>query len=381
MNTKKIVIIFGVITVLIVGITVFSVQKELPKNITREEQAKSAVINEKIYVALEGEGKVAVIDSEEKRVLVTIDLSEQSKSLVKYMAHNVQVAPNGKSVWVTANAMQEKAMSVGHTEENTEESADQIIVIDPLTDKIVKRIPIATDSHLAHIIISPNSKKSYATSQEKGLVYTIDTETFVVDKIIDIGKQSGPHGLRLSPDGKKAFIALLDGKALAVLDLETTKVQKYPFESGAVQTAVTPDGRFAFVSLYATKQIGQLEIATGKIDKIDLPAEAKGPVQLYPTSDSRFVYVADQGYYFDQLTSDKVYRIAVKNGVVDQTIIVGTAPHGVVVDSNGKFVYVTNLLSDDISIIDVEKGKETARLPVGDMPNGISIWHRANGGM
>ena len=110
---------------------------------------------EKIYVALEDEGVVGVIDALTRNVTARIDLSEERAGVrTQYMAHNVQVAPNGKSVWVTANAMQEKAMSVGHTEENTEESADQIIVIDPLTDKIVKRIPIATDSHLAHIIIS-----------------------------------------------------------------------------------------------------------------------------------------------------------------------------------------------------------------------------------
>jgi YVTN family beta-propeller protein len=75
-----------------------------------------------------------------------------------------------------------------------------------------------------------------------------------------------------------------------------------------------------------------------------------------------------------------VYRISVEDGAVDQTIPAGSAPHGVVVDLAGKFVYITNLLSDDVSIIDTATGKEVARVPVGDMPNGISIWNRANGG-
>ncbi|MEK7624010.1 MAG: YncE family protein, partial [Patescibacteria group bacterium] len=258
--------------------------------------------------------------------------------------------------------------------------SDQVIVIDPLNDKITKRISLSPENHLAHVVISPDNKKAYLTAQEKGLVYIINTANFAVEKTINLGAQSGPHGLRITPDGAQVFIALLDGKAVAMLDTTTDEVEEYPFESGAVQTAVTPDDRFAFVSLYTTKQIARLERASGKIEKIGLPKEAKGPVQLYPTPDSRFVYVADQGYYFNQPTGDKVYRISVENGTVDQTISAGSAPHGVVVDSAGKFVYITNLLSDDVSIIDVATGKEIARIPVGDMPNGISIWHRANGG-
>ncbi len=60
---------------------------------------------------------------------------------------------------------------------------------------------------------------------------------------------------------------------------------------------------------------------------------------------------------------------------VIQTIEGGIAPHGVVVSKDGKFVYVTNLLGNDVSVIDVEMGKETAKIKVGKMPNGISVWY------
>lgn len=387
MNTRNTLItLIGIVVAVVVGVIALSNNREQPQSISQGQDAQSADIEEKIYVAIEGEGKVAVVDPVQKKVLTTIDLTDRSGSPMGYMAHNVQVAPDGKSVWVTANAMEKMAMGGEHEENDSEgmggmeEPSDQVIAIDPSTDKITKRISISPDNHLAHVVISPDSKKAYVTAQKKGLVYTISTATFAIEKTVDLGTESGPHGLRASTDGAKAFIALLDGKALAALDISSGKVQKYPFESGTVQTAVTPDGRYAFVSLYSTKQIARLDIAAGKIEKIDLPLEAKGPVQLYPTPDSRFIYVADQGYYFDQPTSDKVYRISVEDNAVNQTISAGSAPHGVVVDSVGKFVYITNLLSDDVSIIDAATGKETARIPVGDMPNGISIWNRTNGG-
>lgn len=392
MNTAKIFIVLGITIAIVAGVIVFIKQEEWSQNIDQEQKAQSTVVNEKIYVALEGEGKVAIIDSARREVLAAIDLSDQLEPLIGYMAHNVQVAPNGKSVWVTANAMNKMAMDGSHSEEGADsghnmekmmgmtEMIDQVIVIDPLTDKIIRRIPIAKDSHLAHVALSPDGKKAYVTAQEKGFVYTINVQTFEIEKTIDLGEQSGPHGLRISPDGTKKFIALLDGKALAIVDTLTNKVQKHLFDSGAVQTAVTPDGRFVFVSLYAARQVARLDVSTREIEKINLPAEAKGPVQLYPAPDSRFIYIADQGYYFGQPIGNKVYKIGVESGIVEKVIAAGTAPHGVVVDSAGEFAYVTNLLSDDVSIIDVKTNKEIGRIPVGDMPNGISIWHALNGG-
>ena len=67
------------------------------------------------------------------------------------MPHNVQVAPDNKSVWVTANAvdMSQKKVSFkivakaqadeGHGEEAGMMPNDEIIVIDPLTDQIIKK--------------------------------------------------------------------------------------------------------------------------------------------------------------------------------------------------------------------------------------------------
>lgn len=334
---------------------------------------------EKVYVALEGDGKVAVLDAKSRSVLRTIDLTEQKGDVrVPFMPHNVQVAPDNKMVWVAANVMREDdhagSGSAPKMAMDYPDVFDEAIAIDPINDQIIKRIPIALDSHLAHIVASPDSKTLYVTLQSKGELSVIDAETGTIKNTIVFDKNSGPHGLRISPDGAKVFVAMLSGKALAVVDTASGAVISHPMGSGVVQTAVTPDGKYAFGSLYSTKAIARYEVATQKIDTIALPVSARGPVQLYPTPDSRYLYVADQGYYFDQPTSTVVYRIDIAKGAVDQTIPAGSAPHGIVVDGKGKYVYVTNLLSNDLSVIEVASGKEIARIPVGKMPNGVSVW-------
>lgn len=357
--------------VLLFGLHVVSTQGYLRNHLPEKE---------KVYVALEGEGSIAVIDFTKLKVTNRISLREKKgHEATEYMAHNVQVAPNGSMVWVTANAMtKEEHREEGddHADDGAKTSSkeDQVIVIDPKTDRIVRRIPLGSDLHLSHVVVSIEGDYAYALSQDKGILYQIDARSYDVKQRIELGPTIGPHGLRLSPDGKKIYVALMTGKGMAILDVETGLVEKVDLPGAAVQTAVTPDGKYVAASLYDTKQVSIYHTDTKQVSFVDLPPEAKGPVQLYPTPDSKYLYVADQGYYFNQPTSEWVYKIDVEQGKITQAIKAGQAPHGVVVSSDRRTVYVTNLVSDDVSIIDVQSGQEVKRIKVGDMPNGISIW-------
>lgn len=342
----------------------------------------------KIYVAVEGENRIAVLNPEAKAVITTIDLSERVNGLIhNFSPHNVQVAPDGKSVWVTANHGhgKEHGEENGHDEgsahnENKVEAPDQVIVIDPSTDTIIKRIPTDLGVHLAHIVVTKDGSFAYATAQEKGSIYKIDARSFEIAEEIEAPKGSEPHGLRLSPDGTTAYIALLQGKGLCILDLQTNTLTTMPLAGNAVQTGVTPDRKFVVISLYDTKQLAVFDTATKTVSYVDLPENAKGPIQMYATPDSRFVYIADQGYYFEQPTGNRVFKIDLLTKNIVKEIPTGDAPHGVVVSPDGKFVYVTNLLTQDVSIIDTSTDTEIGRMTVGKMPNGISIWSRSSGG-
>ncbi|KKT60550.1 MAG: hypothetical protein UW54_C0010G0010 [Parcubacteria group bacterium GW2011_GWC1_44_26] len=333
----------------------------------------SSEVNGKVYVAIEGSGEIAVLDAQTKKVLKRIDLSEDKNGMtVSYMPHNVQVAPDNKSVWVTANAddrnmkmsfriISRAEASEGHDGEEISigKSNDEVIVIDPFSDAIVKRIELGQELHLSHVALTPDSSYAIVASQEKGIIYKINTTSFAVEKDVATKQGAGPHGLRISPDGKTAYIAMLSGKSMGA----------------AVQTGVTPDGKYALASVYDAKSLAVYDVASSKLNYIDLPKEAKGPVQIYPTPDSRFVYVADQGFYFDQPIGDTVYKIDLQEMKVVQAIKGGSAPHGVVVSKDGAFVYITNLKSDeksfDFGTVSMANGKVNYSFKIrnnGDTP-------------
>ncbi len=368
----KKLIIFNVVIVAIVGVA-FSFQKY-----------RTASVTAKIYVAVEGDGSIAVINPATRKKIRSIELKiEHEGGVLPFFPHNVQIAPDGETVWVAANAGKHGGHSrlgikaaLAHGEAEAGDDADQVIVISAKTDRVAKRIPIGKGIQLAHVVLTPDSTRAYVTAQKEGVIYKINTATYIIEKEIIAPQASEPHGLRIAPDGSKAYIAMLTGQALGVLDLKTDKLDTIPLDGQAVQTGVTPDGKFVVASLYDTRKLAVYDVNSRSVSYISLPPDAKGPIQMYPTPDSRFVYLADQGYYFDQPTSKKVYKIDLEAGKVAKTITAGNAPHGVVVSDDGKFAYITNLLSGDVSVIDTARDEEVARIPVGKEPNGISFWQR-----
>ena len=346
--------------------------------------SRKPTLNEKIYVAVEGEGKIAVVDAKKRTVLKTIDLSAAHEDgLVVFMPHNVQVAPDGKTVWVTANVgthQDHGAFLINRTRAHEGEGAepDQVIVIDPGTDFIINRIELSADLDLAHVALTPDSATAYVTAQANA-IYKIDAKTFKVLKKIEVPKGSEPHGVRIDPKSQIVYIALLKGKGIGFLNtLDTLTIGN--LEGEAMQVGVTPDGALTFASLYDTKELALFNLESKLVKYIKLPESAKGPIQMYPTPDSLFVYLADQGYYFGQPAGNMVYKIDLETASVVAEIKAGQGPHGVVVSPDGKFVYVTNLLSGDLSIIDTSTDMEIAKIPIGKEPNGVSIWSKSYGG-
>jgi YVTN family beta-propeller protein len=337
-------------------------------------------LNEKIYVAVEGESKVAVIDPNKKKVIGNINLSKlHDGEYLNYAPHNVQVSPDMKTVWVTVNIPHKENHSFRFipyifAHEVGGEEPDEVVVIDAIEDKIIKRIPIAPGIHLAHIVLTPDNSFAYVTAQEEGALYRINAKTFEVEKRIAFPKNSQPHGIRISPDGKFAYIAMLERKSLGILDLFSYDFSEIPLDGKAVQAGITPDNKYAMASLYDTEALALYNLVSKELNIIKLPESAKGPIQMYPTPDSKFIYLADQGYYFGKSEGSKVYKIDVDKKEVVKEIEAGRGPHGVAISSDGERVYVTNLLSGDVSIIDANVDLEIARIKVGKEPNGISVW-------
>ncbi|MGI9659034.1 MAG: YncE family protein [Gaiellaceae bacterium] len=130
-------------------------------------------------------------------------------------------------------------------------------------------------------------------------------------------------------------------------------------------------------------------------DKVDLGrlghgalGQARGaPVEAAFTPDGAHAYVSNYSMYgsgFGRAGGDTctpgsgihrsfVYRVDTARLRIDQAIRVGAVPKFLAVTPDGSRVLVSNWCTFDLSIINTDKGRQTARIPLGRYPRGIAI--------
>jgi len=345
-------------------------------------------VREKIFVANEASGSISIIDATSLKEIDRVSLTtEHEGARVEFGPHNVQVV--GDKVLITANIAHkeeeshnegEHEMSASdmkiptgivaveaHGEEETEQEdhPDQLVILDAKSNKIIDRIDLDIGAHLAHVV--SDGKYAYVTATNSELLYKVDLATGKYFPLV-LPKGSMPHGIRLTPDGKTAIIAAMRN-AMLLVNLETKNITTIALPGKGVQAGIA--GNIAMVSVYDTKQLALYDMNSGEVSYADLPAGAKGPIQMYQTPDNKYVYIADQGVYFDQPPGRNTYKIDLAEKKVVATIETGDAPHGVVVSPDGR-VWVTNLNGNSVTLI--QNDQKVSEIEVGAAPNGISYW-------
>jgi YVTN family beta-propeller protein len=164
----------------------------------------------------------------------------------------VQVAPDGKWVWVTNNGEPGKAAGkmppeqMPKSEHGAMAGAGAVWAIDTVTDTVVAKVPVGR--HPAHVVVTSDERSAYITNGSDGTVSVVDTAAQRVIAVIAVG--ASPHGLRISPDGKQVWVANLRGGTVSVIDTASRKkVATIAVGKGPAQVAFTLDGKFGFVSL------------------------------------------------------------------------------------------------------------------------------------
>lgn len=317
----------------------------------------------KVYVANEGSGTVSVIAG---------DTHQTTRSIVVGAgAHNVQVSPDGKRVWVTNNGTPPSPAGnpAHHGMSGAEHAslalAGEVWAIDTETDTVVGKVVVG--NHPAHVVVSANGRRAYVTNGGDNTLSVVDTAAMKVVDTLPTG--AFPHGIRLSPDGQRAYVANLKGGTVSVIDTESRQeIDRIPVGQGPAQVGFTPDGRLAFVSLSQEGSIAVIDPASRKVIRKVRVGDV--PIQLYATPDSRFLLVANQGSRKRPGDTVSVIDLATFG---TQRIRTGRGAHGVVVGADGRHAYVTNLFANTVSVIDVQTRRTVTTVPVGDAPNGISV--------
>ena len=193
----------------------------------------------------------------------------------------------------------------------------------------------------------------------------------LIDTVV-IGEQVA-H-VRFTPDGKRALAVKFPGHKVAMLDIDGEKVtyNKQDMAAGLwpYNVDVTPDG-----SLALTADNGNSGAADGNIDTvsvIDLQATpprvidkvvvGDGPegLAISPTGKLAVAVLlrgsnaAKSAFFYNRNGSVVAMRIDGKKVSVTNEVEVRGLPEGVVFSQDGRYVYVGNVIDQDVTILRVE---------------------------
>ncbi len=147
-------------------------------------------------------------------------------------------------------------------------------------------------------------------------------------------KKGMPQDIRISPDGKRFYIADMDADGVHILDAESFK------EVGFIATGLgahglypSRDGKSLYVANRGTHKIHGARLGKGGVTVIDFATEkiiAQWPIPGGGSPDMGNVSADGKQLWLAGRFDDVVYRIDTSNGAVAQ-VKVGQEPHGLTV--------------------------------------------------
>ena len=309
-----------------------------------------------IYVANRGGTTITVIDAATNKVVQTIDNVEAPEV--------IQFSRDGSQLYVFSRA------------ENF------LIVMDRKSEKIVKKVPISGWANEAQTTrdgkrILVCIRNTGTTADDKGALDIIDTATLELVKSIPVRR--GLHDLAITADGKFAAAGSPGGQFLVVFDLQKMETAwEIPYGTGINPVAIenNPDGSGRRIFL----NLGSLN---ARIKVPDTPTGYGGGRGCEGNGHGIGVSPDQKTLWVNSRPSNAVFAYSLPDikllghvSLPEQPIPGKPGRSGnpawITFTPDSKSVYVSSCGVKTVTAIDVQKMKEVARVPVGEMPDRIS---------
>jgi YVTN family beta-propeller protein len=279
-----------------------------------------------------------------------------------------------------------------------------VAVIDTSTDRVTKTIPVPTGPH--GLVMTPDNKWLYASSDGDSVVSVIDTSTDEVTSTIDVGTM--PHGLAITPDGTRVLVADFGTDQVEAIDTSTNQLTWKVAVPQPHNLAITADGQTAYAASQkaGATALAIIDIKSGQ-ETGSIPLDHT-PRALNVSPDGKEVFFTEAGVdallVLDRASNQIVGQIPTgasphhplfttggKLGMVvaqgpgeldlfdpqtyanTGTVKVGDMPHWIAATSDDRLAFVTNEVSNDISVVDLTTSTVTDTIPVGNAPRKIVV--------
>jgi len=302
--------------------------------------------NPKILVANTGEDSLFLKDKKESK---TINLKKLLKEYENSFQESEQLGPYD--------------MVLGEKD---------IVYITNSYDNSIMKIDIENDRLLKYIKVGRNptcirkfNGKIYIANSDSNSISVVDEESFSLIEDISVGEK--PTDIEIDEENLKVLIANGNCFTISILDLRKESISSIVLSKHPVKIII--EGKAIFILSYKNNgmtnysNLSILDMETYKqIKNIDLKGifgsfiKIRGKLEFYLTN-------VEDGY---------VYRIDLDKNLKISKTFLGGMPNNIIYDG-GKKIYISNILNNDLTIIQSDINEIVDNFRVGKEPNGILL--------
>ncbi|MCX6356300.1 MAG: beta-propeller fold lactonase family protein, partial [Candidatus Aureabacteria bacterium] len=242
---------------------------------------------------------------------------------------------------------------------------------------------VAVGQRPRQVGIVPGGFTAYVTNYADNTVSVINIMTESVTAVIPVGLN--PVGVCVASDGRYCYVTNSSADSVSVIECAGNTVVKEIALSGhePMDIKLSSDGRKGFVVESSSNTVSVIDLHTHEEDRQITVGNYPLHIVLSPFSStvesvvkgsSRTVEVVnDSKGYVTNSYSGTVSVLNLRTNAVEKEIIVGGAPTGIALSSNGAMAYVVNNGTDSISVIDTTISRTSAEIATGRDPWGIAL--------
>jgi YVTN family beta-propeller protein len=251
--------------------------------------------------------------------------------------------------------------------------SDQLVELDPYSYRELRRIKVDPKPH--GLAISADGSKLYIASDKTGNFQVIDARLGRITGQIPIG--SDPNQLTLSKDGRFAYVPMRGENKIAVVQLDPLRlIKKLPAPAGPHDAYRSADGNRIYVGAQYGSAITVIDPVTQSVlHNIPTPAGAR---PLEPSEDGKLIYVALSkllGFVVVDPATRQVIR-RVELGTLPQGMpqpYKDTWTHGLQLANGGQELWLCDDINDLIRVVRLADMKEVAQIRTGHFPHWFAM--------
>ncbi|MCU1455617.1 MAG: hypothetical protein JWN46_3763 [Acidimicrobiales bacterium] len=305
----------------------------------------------RVYVPNGASGTVTVIDPASKQVVGTFPAGKMPQHVVP--AYDLQ------RLWVLEN------------------SSNALLPIDPKTALPGPSIPVDDPYNL---YFTPDGREAMVVAEQRQRLDFRDPQTMALHSSLPL-PCPGLNHMDFSIDGRYLIATCEFGGRLVKVDLTNRTLAGVlplgPSTSMPQDVRISPDGKRFYV---ADMMVGGVWIVDGDAFKvIGFVVTGVGAHGLYPSRDGRSLYVANRGWSMVRGGRHGPGNVSVIDFATSKVSATWPIPGGGSPDmgnitADGRELWLAGRYDSEVYVFDTTTGGLAARIPVGDGPHGLTVW-------